>query len=181
MSASHEDVSLTRDGTDLSAISPFYIPTEQPTPLPEQCKLTRVSLLIRHSSILGNDDEYEETMEPFIKKVQKLQKSKKGKGKLPKKGDWAFLRDWETPIVEDNLEKLSDRGKTDAAVCPPGPHSAQSGPMTDLIQDLGKYFRHQYDHLFPPPYKTGKNSTRSTYKVCPLASCCRYLYVSSFG
>lgn len=109
---------------DLSAISPFYIPTEQPTPLPEQCKLTRVSLLIRHSSILGNDDEYEETMEPFITKIKKLQKKsgkrgKKGKkeGVLPKKGDWAFLGKWKSPIVEDNLEKLSERGRTDAEVC----------------------------------------------------------------
>jgi acid phosphatase len=72
---------------------------------------------------LGNDDEFEETMEPFITKIKKLQKKggkrgKKGKkeGVLPKKGDWAFLRSWESPIVEDNLEKLSERGRTDAEV-----------------------------------------------------------------
>lgn len=100
----------------MSAISPFYIPTEQPTPLPDQCKLTRVSLLIRHSSILGNDDEYEETMEPFIKKIEKFQKSKKGRGKLPRKGDWAFLRSWKSPINDENLEVLSEQGKTDARV-----------------------------------------------------------------
>jgi hypothetical protein len=106
---------------DLSAISPFYIPTEQPTPLPDQCKLTQVSLLIRHSSILGNDDEFEETMEPFIKKIKKLQKGKNNKGKrgkkaLPRKGDWAFLRDWKSPIVEETLENISEQGKTDATV-----------------------------------------------------------------
>lgn len=63
-------------------------------------------------------------MEPFITKIHKLQKKKGGKrgkkGKkesvLPKKGDWAFLRHWESPIVEDNLEKLSERGRTDAEV-----------------------------------------------------------------
>lgn len=107
---------------DLGAICPFYIPTEQPTPLPEQCKLTRASLLIRHSSILGNDDEYEETMGPFIHKIQKLQKTKRGRRKLPRKGDdWGFLRHWKSPIVEDKLEVLSEQGKTDAKVsseCP---------------------------------------------------------------
>jgi hypothetical protein len=37
----------------------------------------------------------------------------------------------------------------------------------DLLieQDLGKYFRHQYDPLFPPPYKTGHNSSRVAHKV----------------
>lgn len=56
-------------------------------------------------------------MEPFIKKMKKLQHSKKGKKSLPKKGDWAFLRDWESPIGDDNLEVLSEQGKTDARVC----------------------------------------------------------------
>ena len=35
---------------------------------------------------------------------------------------------------------------------------------------MGKYFRHQYDPLFPPPYKTGKNSSRIPHKVCHLSS-----------
>jgi len=72
---------------------------------------------------LGNDDEFEETMEPFMAKIKKLQKKggkrgKKGKkeGVLPKKGDWAFLRDWKSPIVEDKLENLSERGRQDAEV-----------------------------------------------------------------
>jgi acid phosphatase len=80
--------------------------------------------LIRHSSILGNDDEFEETMEPFISKIKSFQKKggrrgKKGKksAKLPRKGDWAFLQDWDSPIVEETLEKLSERGKTDSEVC----------------------------------------------------------------
>jgi acid phosphatase len=65
---------------------------------------------------LGNDDEFEETMEPFITKIKKLQKKGKKEGVLPKKGDWAFLRDWKSPIVEDKLEKLSERGRQDAEV-----------------------------------------------------------------
>jgi hypothetical protein len=70
---------------------------------------------------LGNDDEFEETMEPFIKKIKKLQKGKNNKGKrgkkaLPRTGDWAFLRDWKSPIVEETLEDISEQGKTDATV-----------------------------------------------------------------
>jgi hypothetical protein len=123
--------------------------------------------LIRHSSILGNDDEFEETMEPFIKKITKLQKKgggkrgKKGKTLLPSKGDWAFLKKWESPIVEENLEVLSERGKIDAAV---SAFPSLSRASTHE-QDLGKYFRHQYDPLFPPPYKVGKNSSRIAHKV----------------
>lgn len=55
-------------------------------------------------------------MSPFIRKIQKLQKSKKGKKLLPSQGEWAFLREWDTPIVEETLEVVSDRGKRDAKV-----------------------------------------------------------------
>jgi hypothetical protein len=96
---------------DLSAISPFFIPAEQPTPIPPGHSLERVSILIRHTAILGNDDEYEDTMGPFIKKIEEADKSK-----LPEAGPWAFLRDYKSPIVEDRLEKVSDRGKLDAKV-----------------------------------------------------------------
>ncbi|KAK8853162.1 hypothetical protein IAR55_003863 [Kwoniella newhampshirensis] len=109
----------------LSAISPFFIPNQDPTPLPKGCHLTRVSLLIRHSSILGNDDEYEQTMGPFIEKIAAMDKDK-----IPEDGEWAFLREWKSPIVEENLENLSQRGKKDAKF-------------------LGKYIRKQYDELFP--------------------------------
>ena len=96
---------------DLSAISPFFIPAEQPTPLPAGHSLERVSVLIRHSAILGNDDEYEQTMGPFIEKIKSTDKSK-----LPHNGPWSFLQKYESPIVEETLEKISDRGKKDAEV-----------------------------------------------------------------
>lgn len=57
-------------------------------------------------------------MSPFIRKIQKLQKDKKGKNLLPSKGEWSFLREWDTPIVEKTLEVVSDRGKNDARVSP---------------------------------------------------------------
>jgi acid phosphatase len=67
--------------------------------------------LIRHSSILGNDDEFEQTMDPFIQKIYSMDKDQ-----LPGEGEWSWLRDWQCPIVEENLEVISDRGKRDAKV-----------------------------------------------------------------
>ncbi|WWD19579.1 hypothetical protein CI109_104040 [Kwoniella shandongensis] len=139
----------------LSAISPFFIPNEEPTPLPKGCHLTRVSLLIRHSSILGNDDEFEQTMKPFIDKIAGMDKNK-----IPEEGEWSFLRDWESPIVEENLEQLSKRGKKDAKF-------------------LGKYIRKQYDELFPSKkegdvkqskHKKKKGSSNPPYKVWTASS-----------
>ena len=50
-------------------------------------------------------------MGPFIRKIAAMDKAK-----FPKQGEWAFLSDWETPIVEANLEHLSERGRKDAKV-----------------------------------------------------------------
>ncbi|WWD03521.1 hypothetical protein V865_001574 [Kwoniella europaea PYCC6329] len=132
----------------LSAISPFYIPTEKPTSLPPKCELDRVSLLIRHSSIQGNDDEFEQTMKPFIDKIRNIPKEN-----LPKEGPWKFLRDWDTPIKEETLEVVSPQGKKDAKF-------------------LGKYIRDQYEPLFPPKKKTStkKDKNKTPYKVWTASS-----------
>ena len=50
-------------------------------------------------------------MLPFIDKVKGFDRDK-----LPDWGGWGFLKDWETPIVEDTLEQVSERGKKDAEV-----------------------------------------------------------------
>jgi acid phosphatase len=50
-------------------------------------------------------------MGPFIEKIKGMDKAK-----LPSVGEWAFLQDWESPIVEEKLEVLGDRGKRDAKV-----------------------------------------------------------------
>ncbi|KAK1926605.1 histidine phosphatase superfamily [Papiliotrema laurentii] len=127
----------------LSAISPFFIPAEQPTPLPPGHSLERVSLLIRHSAILGNDDEYEQTMGPFIEKIKRAETEK-----LPKEGAWAFLNTYDSPIVEENLEKISKRGKDDAFM-------------------LGKYVRKQYGELFPKKHKKSKGGKKKKGSKIP--------------
>jgi hypothetical protein len=114
-------------------------------------------LLIRHSSILGNDDEYEQTMRPFIEKIAGMDK-----GKMPSHGEWAFLRDWETPIVEENLEQLSERGRKDAKV--------RRSRRRDSFQALGKYLRNQYRSLFPPRQKKAFEGSEPPYKVIPWSS-----------
>jgi hypothetical protein len=124
---------LTR--TDLSAISPFYIPTASPDGLPPGCSLERVSLLIRHTSIQGNDDEYEQTMQPFIEKMYKLRDERPEL--IPSEGEWSWLKDWKCPITEDTLEVASEQGRKDA-------------------EFLGEYVRDQYKELFPPKGRTGK-------------------------
>jgi len=107
------DLALADPLPDLAAISPFYIPNQQPTPLPASCSLTRVSLLIRHSSIRGNDDEFEQSMGPFFEKIRGMDKEK-----FPSagSGEWGWLEGWESPIVEDRLEELSETGRRDAKV-----------------------------------------------------------------
>ncbi|ORX36155.1 histidine phosphatase superfamily [Kockovaella imperatae] len=129
----------------LSAISPFYVPTSEPDPLPQGCSLETVSVLIRHSAILGNDEEYEQTMGPFIEKLAKFDKEK-----LPRLGEWSFLRDWKSPLKEDELDELSERGKRDSKF-------------------LGKYFRKQYGSLFPDP-KKHKGKGKPSYKVWTASS-----------
>ncbi|KAL7420078.1 hypothetical protein Q5752_005043 [Cryptotrichosporon argae] len=120
----------------LAAISPFYLPTREPDTLPTHCELDRVSVLVRHSSILGNDDEYAQTMGPFVDKVARIDRAA-----LPAQGPWAFLREWETPIVENKLEKLSERGRRDAKA-------------------LGRYLREQYAALFPPKKRGQEDADR---------------------
>ena len=63
---------------------------------------------------MGNDDEWEMFMEPFVHKIRKLQK-KKRLGKLHSE-DWRFLRKWKTKLNEDTLEKVPKQGEKDARV-----------------------------------------------------------------
>ena len=63
---------------------------------------------------MGNDDEYEQTMGPFIEKIVHLREM--DMGKFPRDGEWGWLGAWRTPIVEARLEELSERGRNDAKV-----------------------------------------------------------------
>lgn len=45
----------------LSAISPYFQAMHEQTPLPPTCKVKSAALLIRHSAIIANDDEWVST------------------------------------------------------------------------------------------------------------------------
>jgi len=110
----------------LSAISPYFSPTNPPS-LPPTCHVKFSSLLIRHSSILGNDDEWEQIMYPFVRKIRKMQK-KHRMGEVAE--EWTWLREWRTALNEDDLEKVSEQGEGDA-------------------EDYGRYIRKVYKDLLP--------------------------------
>ncbi|KAK9900897.1 phosphoglycerate mutase-like protein [Cystobasidium minutum MCA 4210] len=107
----------------LSGISPFF-DSHGPRPEPpEGCVITSASILARHSSITMNDDEFPETIGPFLSKLKKYKKhQKKKEGKKGKKGKkhhaWGeslgFLEHWKTPVNEDNMEQLTGPGARDA-------------------------------------------------------------------
>ncbi len=69
-------------------------------------------------------------MEPFIGKIKQLREKTSTSGAIPEHGEWSFLRDWETPIVEDKLEVLSGSGKRDAKVGG-SPFSRYASPLHD--------------------------------------------------
>lgn len=138
----------------LSALSPFYIPASKATPLPyPTCNVTTTSILIRHSAIKVNDEDYEQFIEAFVDKVSEWDNllfpqppagwSREDEIKRWKKegtydGDvsarkWWFLKDWEAGVSMDDAEVLSDRGKDDSFA-------------------FGRFVHDSYPHLFPAPH-----------------------------
>ncbi|CDZ97842.1 Multiple inositol polyphosphate phosphatase [Phaffia rhodozyma] len=141
--------------THLSAISPFFLPEQAVASLPENCNLTRAALLVRHSAILANDEEWDETMKPFVDKLKKIPKSEFPQDKSH---PWHFLNTWKSHISRKDLEVLSDRGKDDSYA-------------------FGKMIRSAYGSLFPPVIKkksssssSSRKSTRVSYKVWSASS-----------
>lgn len=72
-----------------------------------------------------NDDEWPDTFEPFLKQFKKYKKSK-----IPAHGSLAFLRDWESPVSEDNMEEFTEPGARDA-------------------EDFGRRLSERYKQLMP--------------------------------
>jgi hypothetical protein len=84
---------------------------------PQYCEVTAASYLIRHAAIYANDDDYEQYIEPFIKKLNctytsSLSNKKRGGWK----GPLSFFDKWENPIndPENQLEQITPQGIKDS-------------------------------------------------------------------
>lgn len=121
----------------MSGISPYHDAPNADIRPPASCKVVAASTLLRHTSIYANDDEYEDYMQPFIERVERLQKDKKRK--IDKDSPLSFLNRWTSPINDDNLEDVTDPGRADA-------------------REFGVRMRDAYGHLMPPK-QLGKNKS----------------------
>jgi hypothetical protein len=84
---------------------------------PQYCEVTAASYLIRHAAIYANDDDYEQYIEPYIKKLNctypsSLSNKKRGGWK----GPLSFFDKWENPIndPENQLEQITPQGIKDS-------------------------------------------------------------------
>jgi acid phosphatase len=94
----------------LAGIAPYFEPASPPLdPKPPQgCNVTRASYLVRHAAIYANDFDYEEYIEPFTDKLQNASVD------WSKAGSLAFLKDWKTPIEEEDLEEVTRVGEEES-------------------------------------------------------------------
>lgn len=130
-----------------SGIAPYHDAPGANIEPPAGCTVTSAAFLIRHSSIYANDDEWDDYMRPFAERVAEARDAfgSSSGGNDDETNALSFLRDWECPINDDNLEQLTGPGEQDA-------------------HDFGKRFRKLYPHLLPPRH-LGPNKRRNTKKV----------------
>lgn len=95
----------------LGGIAPYFEsqdPSASPD-APQGCTAERAAYLVRHAAIYANDFDYEEYIEPFIKKLQNHSSI-----------DWSkilylnFLSDWSAPVSDAEAELLTRVGRLEA-------------------------------------------------------------------
>jgi phosphohistidine phosphatase SixA len=130
----------------LPGISPYFdaVGSGLSHAAPRDCVVTAASYLIRHAAIYANDEDYENYIEPFLKKLDNT----KGKGWT---GDLAFLNKWKSPITDpkNQLEEITPQGKRNAKA-------------------VGKHLLERYGHLSDATkhiYCDKKSRTRDTAKA----------------
>ncbi|KAJ9628583.1 hypothetical protein H2203_002484 [Taxawa tesnikishii (nom. ined.)] len=96
---------LSHSASSLAA-SPF-----DPAP-PQGCNVTRAAYLIRHAAIYANDFDYEEYIEPFVKKLVASQKN--SSINWEKSHTLSFLANYKSPVEEEDEEKLTRVGQVEA-------------------------------------------------------------------
>ncbi|CAF1293391.1 unnamed protein product [Adineta steineri] len=98
----------------LSGISPYFDSNANelsPDP-PQGCIVDKAIYLVRHGSIYANDYDYNNTIYPFLQRLQNFSK----RADFSKATDLAFLVHWTSPISNSNLEveKLTESGSKEA-------------------------------------------------------------------
>lgn len=98
----------------LAGIAPYFEPSDPPfDPAPPQgCNVTRAAYLIRHAAIYANDFDYEEYIEPFVKKLNASQAA--GNVSWSSSPTLSFLESWKSPISEAEEEMLTKVGQLEA-------------------------------------------------------------------
>ncbi|TVY90407.1 Acid phosphatase [Lachnellula willkommii] len=117
---------------------------------PQHCEVTAASYLIRHAAIYANDGDYEDYIEPFIKKLNTTSSSSLGKRRNGWKGPLSFFDTWTNPIddPDNQLEKITPQGIEDS-------------------KKVGKHLLSRYPKLVPTTkriYADKKSRTQDTAK-----------------
>jgi acid phosphatase len=92
----------------LAGIAPYFEDPVLDPKAPQGCNVTKVSMLVRHAAIYGNDFDYESFIEPFVDKLENTSVDWRSAGPL------AFLAKWKSPIEEEDLEDLTSIGKLES-------------------------------------------------------------------
>ncbi|KAG9241015.1 histidine phosphatase superfamily [Calycina marina] len=139
----------------LPGISPYFdaVGSGLNHKAPRDCEVTAATYLVRHAAIYANDKDYEDYIEPFIKKLNITETKVRAFGILRTRRDgWsgplAFFATWKNPIddPENQLEKITLQGLKDS-------------------QKVGKHLFSRYPDLVPTTkkvYADKKSRTKDT-------------------
>jgi hypothetical protein len=137
----------------LPGISPYFdaIGSGLSHEAPRNCKVTAASYLVRHAAIYANDDDYEQYIEPFIKKLAQAAEERSWGKTEDWTGPLAFFNKWKNPIDDpkSQLEQITPQGVKDA-------------------QKVGKHLLSRYPDLVPTTkriYADKKSRTKDTAKA----------------
>ncbi|KAG9234152.1 histidine phosphatase superfamily [Amylocarpus encephaloides] len=137
----------------LPGISPYFdaIGSGLDHGAPRYCEVTAASYLVRHAAIYANDNDYEQFMEPFLKKLSSTYSRASGKTRKGWKGPLKFFDKWQTPIPdpENQLEEITPQGIQDS-------------------KKVGKHLLSRYPKLVPTTktiYADKKARTQDTAKA----------------
>jgi len=115
---------------------------------PRDCEVTAASYLIRHAAIYANDKDYEDYIEPFLKKLNSTVEVNSKKRREGWTGPLSFFEKWKNPIddPDNQLEQITPQGIKDS-------------------QKVGKHLLSRYPDLVPTTkkiYADKKSRTKDT-------------------